>query len=110
MFFLLSGFLIEHSINKKNLYNDYTFSRFLKHKALRINKEYIPGLLLIALIDYITIHVFNGDYIYNNSYNLSHFIGNLLMLQNTAIDKFPNITMIQFGTGRPLVSGESSVP
>lgn len=102
MFFLLSGFLTTYSLNNKNKNGDYRFDMFAKHKALRILKEYLPGLLLIVLIDYMAIRINGSGYSYYQAYNTKQFLGNLFMLQGTIAKHIPNMDIIPFGSGRPL--------
>ena len=102
MFFLLSGFLTTYSLNNKNKNGDYEFEMFAKHKAARIMKEYLPGLLLIALIDYMAIRINGSGYSYYQAYNIKQFLGNLFMLQGTLVKHIPHMDIIPFGSGRPL--------
>lgn len=102
MLFLLSGFLTVHSIEKRNEENNYKYSVFVKHKFLRIMKEYIPALLYIALIDYVSIRMNGENYWFYDTYSIKNFIGNLLMLQWTLVQYIPNCFIDVFGTGRPL--------
>lgn len=102
LFFLLSGFLTAFSLEKKNNNHQYTFLKFASHKAFRILKEYIPGLLIIAVIDAISILI-NGDkYPYYEAYNIKQFIGNALMLHNMGPNSILGRYFIPFGSGRPL--------
>lgn len=102
IFFLLSGFLTAFSLSKNNKDHSYTFFDFFRHKSLRISKEYIPGLVIIAVIDAISIIV-NGDrYSYYQAYNIKQFAGNALMLHNMGPYSFLGRLFIPFGSGRPL--------
>ena len=102
MFFLLSGFLSVYSIRKKNRDNEYTFSAYFLHKFIRINKEYIPGLVIIAMIDCISIFI-NGElYRYYDAFDLQQFTSNILMLQNMGPKGILGKYFIPFGSGRPL--------
>lgn len=102
MFFLLSGFLTAFSITGKNKEHQYSFSLFFKHKAIRIAKEYIPGLALIAIIDFISILVNKDGYSYYGAFNITQFIGNALMLHNMGPNSILGRWFIPFGSGRPL--------
>ena len=55
MLFLLSGFLLAYSLNGKSQSGDYTIAAFASHKTRRIFREYIPALILIALLDALSI-------------------------------------------------------
>ncbi len=102
IFFLLSGFLLAYSIEMKNREHQYTFLLFFKHKAIRISKEYIPGLVFIAIIDAISIFVNKEAYIYYDWFNIKQFIGNVFMLQNMGPYAILGRWFIPFGSGRPL--------
>ncbi len=99
IFFLLSGFLTVYSLEHKNKENGYMFSKFLKHKFVRIMKEYLPGLGLIALIDFISIKLNGANYTYYDACTIKQFVGNLFMLQN--VGPLGRV-FIPFGSGRPL--------
>lgn len=101
MFFLLSGFLTTYSLKRKNESNDYSFYLYTRHKTLRIIKEYFPGLVFIAIIDFVSINI-NNNYSYFNAYNYKQFLGNLFMLQGTFVNHIPGLEFIPFGSGRPL--------
>ena len=102
IFFLLSGFLTAFSIAVKNKQHQYMFSQFFKHKTVRIAKEYIPGLILIAIIDAISIFVNKEGYSYYGAFNIKQFIGNALMLHNMGPNSLLERWFIHFGSGRPL--------
>ena len=102
MFFLLAGFLTAFSIARKNKDHQYTFSSFFKHKAIRIAKEYIPGLILIAVIDFISILINKEGYSYYGSFNITQFIGNAVMLHNMGPYGILGRWFVPFGSGRPL--------
>lgn len=102
--FLLSGFLTAFSVSKKNYCHEYTFGEFFTHKFTRIYKEYIPGLLFIALIDKIAIFVNDGRYNYYEAYKIKHFFGNLLMLHGMGPFSVLGRYISPFGTGRTLWS------
>ncbi len=102
MLFLLSGFLTAYSLTAKNQNRDYKFPAFVKHKAIRIAGEYLPALALIAFIDYLAIKLNGANYGYHASYNVKQFLGNLFMLQDTAVNYIPKLEIVPFGSGRPL--------
>lgn len=102
IFFLLSGFLMALSLENKNKLHQYTFLQFLKHKTFRIAREYFPGLVLIAMIDYISIWINGEDYAYYQAYNIWQFISNALMLQNMGPYTVLSHWCIAFGSGLPL--------
>ena len=102
IFFLLSGFLTASSLERRNARGDDCFRDFFLHKLGRIMKEYIPALLLIALLDAVSIRCNPGQYRYYDTYNLKTFLGNLLFLQWTAVNRLPGVQMLAFGSGKPL--------
>ena len=102
IFFLLSGFLTTFSLCRRTQRRQYSFSDYCRHKFFRIMKEYLPGLVIIAIIDGFSIHI-NGDrYHYSEAYNIKQFIGNLLLLQNMGPDGTLGRVFVPFGSGRPL--------
>lgn len=103
MFFLLSGFLTIHSLCKSNTHYNYNMKEFVKHKVKRIFGEYFPALIIVAVIDYIAIWINGGEkYQYWKAFDFKTFIGNLLMLQGTLINKIPGINIVPFGSCRPV--------
>ena len=102
VFFLLSGFLSALSIERKNRDHQYTFSKFFEHKAVRIFKEYLPGLMIIAIIDAIFIAVNGENYAYYQAFSVKQFIGNAFMLHNMGPNNTLGRIFIPFGSGRPL--------
>ena len=102
LLFLISGFLTTYSLEKNNNNHNYTFSKFFSHKASRIYREYIPGLVIISIVDFISINI-NGDrYMYYNAYNIRQFFSNLFMLQNMGPYGILGHYCIPFGSARPL--------
>lgn len=102
IFFILSGFLSIYSLNIKSESEQYSFSKFLKHKILRIAGEYIPGLMMIAIIDAMSVF-FNGEkYAYYQTFTVKEFVANVFMLQKMGTDIFFEKGISPFGSGRPL--------
>lgn len=102
IFFLLSGFLLMYSLEKHIEVEKYSFKKFFIHRFIRIYREYIPALLMIALIDYISISINPLGYHEYQTYNLKQFIGNIFMLQRTTLGKLPCLDIAYFGTGAVL--------
>ena len=102
VFFLLAGFLTAFSLSEKNRNHTYSFSSFFKHKTVRIAKEYLPGLLLILVIDYISIAVNKERYLFYDTYSPGHFFGNVFMLQEMGPYSVLGKWFMPFGSGRPL--------
>lgn len=102
IFFLLSGFLTASSLEGRNAHGDYSFGAFFRHKLSRIMKEYVPALLLVAALDALLIRLRPGRYWYYDTYDLKTFIGNLLMLQWTTVNRLPGVRIMAFGSAKPL--------
>ena len=65
-------------------------------------KEYVPGLVIIAIIDTIAINI-NGDrYAYLEAFSIKQFFGCLFMLQNMGPYGILGRMFVPFGSGRPL--------
>ncbi|MDZ7587257.1 MAG: acyltransferase, partial [Patescibacteria group bacterium] len=93
-FFLLSGFLIPYSLNKKTSTKTYFFKEYFFDRLMRIYIVVIPALFFTIIIDFIHLYFNQGTYRFINAFNLKTFITNLLMLQY-----FPSIP---FGSNRPI--------
>ncbi|MCR5576060.1 MAG: acyltransferase [Oscillospiraceae bacterium] len=102
MFFMLSGFLAAYTLEKKNADHSYEFRRFAVHKLRRIMREYIPALLFIAALDAVSIKVLGPRYRYYDTYDLKTFLGNLLLIQWTVLNRLPGISVLAFGSAKPL--------
>jgi peptidoglycan/LPS O-acetylase OafA/YrhL len=80
VFFLLSGFLITHSIVSRARTGSYSLTDFLVSRFARIYTPYIPAILLVALLDWFSSRA--PGYPYGADYNLGTGIANLAMLQD----------------------------
>lgn len=97
IFFILSGFLIAYTIDRKQP----TFQRYFIDRFTRIYSGFIPAILFVALIDGLVI-VTTKKYEHTAAYNLLHFVGNLLMLQKfPLIDDLCKDCLDNFGSGIP---------
>lgn len=96
---LLSGFLTAYSLEQKAVDGNFDYKIYVKGRIKRIYCEYVPALLLIALVDMVGRYVFTQEYPYKDNYNIVTFISNLLMLHNTP---FTLYKIKMFATGRPL--------
>lgn len=82
IFFILSGLLISYStINKIKNKNDYSFKHFFIDRFSRIYSAFIPGILFVFVIDFLSRKIQN-DYLFDKAFNVKTFIGNLFMLQD----------------------------
>ena len=102
IFILLSGFLTTYSLSIKTKAKDYSFKEFFIHKVIRISREYIPGLVVIAVVDYISIRINGDSYRYYNTYNIKQFVGNIFMLQGMGAYSAFGRYIEPFGSARPL--------
>jgi peptidoglycan/LPS O-acetylase OafA/YrhL len=112
VFFLLSGLLIPYTVVGNLARGGYSWRHFFIDRFARIYSGYIPGLLFIFLIDFISIKISPNDYDYYNAWGWGTFIANLFMLQDNPlmvwasqsshalISWIPSFT--SFGSGRPL--------
>ncbi len=102
IFFLLSGLLITYSVFSKLENPNYKFTLFLIERFSRIYSALIPALFFIIAIDTLSKSIF-PNYPYEKAFDLKHFFGNILMLQDHPIQTFINQNYItSFGSGRPL--------
>jgi len=97
IFFILSGFLITYSLFSKISKSEYFFGKYFVDRFSRIYAAFIPALIFVALLDYISIKVGSEGYRYFSAFNIKTFIGNILLLND-----FPNFKIVtSFGSGRP---------
>lgn len=96
VFFLLSGFLILRTLPRYSGFGPYFIDRFA-----RIYLTLIPGLLLIAAMDWAIAR--NGDTSFAGARGLGTLLGNLFMLQDfTLLRALPSLDITSFGSARPL--------
>ncbi len=104
IFFILSGFLICLSIiNKQN----YTFKLFFIDRFTRIYTAYLPSLIFIFFLDFISSKIVNKPFLIK--LYIQEFIGNLFMMQEFPVlmllHKLTNNNLFYspyFGTALPL--------
>jgi len=80
VFFVLSGFVIAHTLIANSERVGYGISEYLIERFARIYSAYLPALIFISLVDYSLFHL--GIYEYYQHLSLKAFVGNLFMLQN----------------------------
>lgn len=102
MFFLLSGFLAAYALERKCADPAYCYRDFFLHKLRRILREYVPALLFIAALDALSIRLNPEGYRYYDTYNIKTFCANLLFLQWTVLNRLPGVSLLAFGSARPL--------
>ncbi|MCM1125500.1 MAG: acyltransferase [Lachnospiraceae bacterium] len=98
LLFLLSGFLTAYSLENSAANEEFCYKSYVKKRAIRIYREYLPALIFIILIDNIGMYIF-GEYPYHDNTNVVTFIGNLLMIHGTPLSL---CRINPFGSGRPL--------
>gem|GEM_PF-713175 len=108
--FVISGFLIFYSLDKKK---DMTFKSFFLNRFSRIYAALIPCLILIIILDFVNLKYFN--YQFKNAFNFKTLLGNIFMFQDLPIGIINGITLkifnfkllnfnnlTSFGSARPL--------
>ncbi|WP_298953105.1 acyltransferase [uncultured Nonlabens sp.] len=103
IFFLLSGFLISYStIRKKTKIKSYNIKYYMADRFSRIFSAFVPSLLFVVLIDFLSQKINPESYSYSSAYNIKTLFGNLLMLQDFPLFFFlPEKFITSFGSARP---------
>lgn len=103
IFFILSGYLISNSVfYKLSTDTNYSFRSYFIDRFSRIYSAFIPALLFIFLLDFISVKVAPTSYNYFNAFDVQTFIGNIFMLQDFPFLKYLHIKITSFGSARPL--------
>jgi len=79
-FFLISGFLIDQSVQKSTARAGYGLREFLIDRAARIYVCFVPALIFTASI--VATLSDRPDFVGEPNFGLTQFVGNLLMLQD----------------------------
>jgi peptidoglycan/LPS O-acetylase OafA/YrhL len=102
IFFVLSGYLISGSVFRLFAAGRWSWRTYLMHRLVRLWVVLLPGLVLIALCDYIGLHLLrpsavalytghSGNHLVTdvrNTFNLRTWLGNLFFLQGVRFDIF----------------------
>jgi peptidoglycan/LPS O-acetylase OafA/YrhL len=106
VFFLLSGFLITLStVRKINSIPDFSFTHYFIDRFSRIYTAFIPAIILVALIDFLSIYINHDVYRYSSSFTYQDFLGNICMLEYfPPLKLFSQISIHPFGSGQPFWS------
>ncbi|MCK1475436.1 acyltransferase [Bradyrhizobium sp. 197] len=80
LFFLISGFLITHTLIQKSNDPNYGFLQFGVDRFARIYAGLIPALVFVAIVDGVTIYLTNDPAI-QRYYTWKTMIANLFMLE-----------------------------
>lgn len=99
VFFILSGIVITYSTLYKYNAGGYSFNLYFIDRLSRIFCAFIPAIIFVFIIDFISIKISSVDYIYHDAFNIKTFIGNVFMLQDYPVPPFSEIT--SFGSARP---------
>lgn len=103
IFFILSGYLISNSISYKiSTDNNYSFGHYFIDRFSRIYSAFIPALLFIFVIDFVSKSISPETYLYTDAFNGKTFLGNLFMIQDFPFLKYIHFRITSFGSGRPL--------
>jgi peptidoglycan/LPS O-acetylase OafA/YrhL len=81
LFFIISGFLITHTLVARSENPNYDFSRFFIDRFARIYSGLIPALVFIVVVDAVVIHL-TEDQTIARYYNLKTLVANLFMLES----------------------------
>ena len=112
VFFLLSGLLIPYTVVRNKNRGGYSWGHFFIDRFAQIYSGYLPGLIVIFLIDFINISFWPSSYNYYNAWGVGTFIANIFMLQDNPIlvwassSSFAVLSWVpsftSFGSARPL--------
>ena len=97
IFFLLSGYLISQTLHRRLDQPNSTFTDYAIDRFARIYSAYLPAILLVCVLDYLTLNYF-GHLIKDevvSRFSIESFVANLFMLQAPAITE-------PFGSAAPL--------
>lgn len=101
LFFLISGFLIAHTLIWKSRDPDYGFLQFCIERFARIYTGLVPALLFVAIVDFVAIY-YTSDPIIVRYYTFKTFVANLFMLEGYR-GAFPDrLQWSTFGSASPL--------
>jgi peptidoglycan/LPS O-acetylase OafA/YrhL len=101
LFFLLSGFLITHTLIARSVKPDYGFLQFCIDRFARIYSGLIPALVFVVVVDGLVLYL-TAEPTIARYYTLKTFIANLFMLEGYR-GVFPNVLQSSaFGSASPL--------
>ncbi|WP_271587496.1 acyltransferase family protein [Bradyrhizobium sp. CCBAU 53415] len=101
LFFLLSGFLITHTLVSRSIKPDYGFLQFFIDRFARIYSGLIPALMFVVAVDWFVLYL-TAEPTIARYYTLKTFIANLFMLEGYR-GAFPNaLQWSAFGSASPL--------
>jgi peptidoglycan/LPS O-acetylase OafA/YrhL len=102
VFFVLSGFLIAHTLMKKSEDPGYGFPDYLIDRVARIYSGWVPALIFVAVVDFFLVKA--DVYSVGRDRSFHAFLGNLLMFQQyTGVGSY-HLSVPVFGSGGPFWS------
>lgn len=101
LFFIISGFLIAHTLVARSENPDYGFGHFVIDRFARIYSGLIPALIFIVVVDAVVIHL-TGDQTIARYYDLKTLVANLFMLESYRGFWQSLLRWPAFGSGSPL--------
>ena len=102
VFFVLSGFLIAHTLMKKSEDPGYGFPDYLIDRVARIYSGWVPALIFVAVVDFFLVKA--DVYSVGRDRSFHAFLGNLLMFQQyTGVGSY-HLSVPVFGSGVPFWS------
>jgi len=101
LFFLISGFLITHTLARKSNNPNYGFAQFFIERFSRIYSGLIPALLFVVFVDGITIYWAGAPDI-ARYYDLQTLLANLGMLTGYRGVFASSLARSEFGSASPL--------
>lgn len=102
VFFVLSGFLIAHTLVKKSEDPGYGFPDYLIDRVARIYSGWVPALIFVAVVDFLLVKA--GVYGAGRDRSFHAFLGNLFMLQQYSGAFARYLSVGIFGSGGPFWS------
>jgi peptidoglycan/LPS O-acetylase OafA/YrhL len=93
VFFVMSGFLVGNSVLEQIAANRFRWSRYLLRRLTRLYIALVPALVLGAIWDAVSLHVFHVGQLSDTGSLATHFtlrnwIGNLFFTQGILVDTF----------------------
>jgi hypothetical protein len=99
IFFVLSGFLIAHTLVRKSEKPAYGFREYAIERIARIYSGWIPALIFVVVVDAALIHA--GVYDPQRHFDLKTFVGNFFMFQEYNGLFSNHLSFRMFGSGAP---------
>ncbi|WP_440640390.1 acyltransferase family protein [Bradyrhizobium sp. PUT101] len=101
LFFLLSGFLITHTLVSRSSNPDYGFLQFFIDRFARIYSGLIPALMFVVVVDGFVLYL-TAEPTIARYYTLKTFIANLFMLEGYRGVYPDTLQWSAFGSASPL--------